>query len=189
MAVFALKEWSVAVDALLRGETVALLRKGGIREKEKSFQVKCDRAFLYPTYEHQKPELLKPEYAATVTPVESGWRPKTVAIAGRAEITHRFLVESWETAETVADEFVWNRQFVRDRLVWKPEKPLFLLLLRVYRLREPREIPVLPQYGGCRSWIELAADLTFDDGDAVFDEVAYGDRVREITRRFPTQPV
>ncbi|MEO1671947.1 MAG: DUF1802 family protein, partial [Cyanobacteria bacterium J06631_2] len=66
-----LKEWAIAVDALSQGRTIMLLRKGGIRER--GFQVKYSPVWLYPTYEHQKPNLLKPEYVTQVTPVESGW--------------------------------------------------------------------------------------------------------------------
>jgi hypothetical protein len=56
----ALKEWAVAVSALERGETALVVRKGGIREK--AFAVPQTRFLLLPGYEHQRPELLKPEY-------------------------------------------------------------------------------------------------------------------------------
>ena len=56
----ALKEWAVAIRAIDRGQQIVLLRKGGIREKE--FKVEHENLFLYPTYEHQEEDLLKPEY-------------------------------------------------------------------------------------------------------------------------------
>ena len=71
----ALKEWSVAVDALSRGETAVLLRKGGIKEHNGRFIAQAERAVLFPTFEHQKPELLKPHYQSLVTPVSAGWHP------------------------------------------------------------------------------------------------------------------
>lgn len=83
----ALKEWSVAVEALEAGKTIMLLRKGGIREESTNFEVPYRQVWLYPTYEHQKPDLLKSEYASQVTPVESGWHPDTVRIGSCAEIT------------------------------------------------------------------------------------------------------
>nr|MDQ5818405.1 DUF1802 family protein [Actinomycetota bacterium] len=55
-----LKEWAVTVRALERGDTALVVRKGGIREK--AFAVKDSRFLLLPGYEHQRPELLKPEY-------------------------------------------------------------------------------------------------------------------------------
>ena len=53
----ALKEWSVAVDALAEGEMMVLLRKGGIKEDNGRFQAQAQKAILFPTFEHQKPEL------------------------------------------------------------------------------------------------------------------------------------
>ena len=49
----AFKEWAVAVDALMSGEQVMLIRKGGISEDSKHFTVIHDKFLLYPTYEHQ----------------------------------------------------------------------------------------------------------------------------------------
>ena len=42
----ALKEWAVAVEALERGETALVVRKGGIREK--AFAVDDTRFLLLP---------------------------------------------------------------------------------------------------------------------------------------------
>jgi hypothetical protein len=67
----ALKEWAVATRALEQGNTVLLLRKGGIHERGGVFTVAQSQVLLYPTYEHQKPHLLKAEYADQVEPVAS----------------------------------------------------------------------------------------------------------------------
>ncbi len=56
----ALKEWAVTVQALAQGRQVLLLRKGGIHEEGKDFRVVHPAFLLYPTYEHQREDLLKP---------------------------------------------------------------------------------------------------------------------------------
>ena len=56
----ALKEWAVTVQALAQGRQVLLLRKGGIHEEGKDFRVVHPEFLLYPTYEHQREDLLKP---------------------------------------------------------------------------------------------------------------------------------
>ena len=56
MAEHALKEWNAVIAAMLAGEQVVMLRKGGIGEKR--FDVPHSRFFLLPTHLHQKPELL-----------------------------------------------------------------------------------------------------------------------------------
>ena len=55
----ALKEWAVAVKALAKGEQILILRKGGIHKADKEFRVVHPEFVLYPTYEHQRAELVK----------------------------------------------------------------------------------------------------------------------------------
>src|ERR1700689_4871943 len=55
----ALKEWAVTVRALAEGEQLLTLRKGGIRESEKHFALEHERFFLYPTFDHQRNDLVR----------------------------------------------------------------------------------------------------------------------------------
>src|ERR1700710_1213231 len=53
------KEWAVTVRALAEGEQLLTLRKGGIREENKHFEVEHDQFFLYPTFDHQRNDLVR----------------------------------------------------------------------------------------------------------------------------------
>ena len=53
----AFKEWAVTVRALAEGEQLVTLRKGGIREENRHFEIEHDRFFLYPTFDHQRNDL------------------------------------------------------------------------------------------------------------------------------------
>ena len=55
----AIKEWAVTVRALAEGEQLLTLRKGGIREENKHFEIEHDRFFLYPTFDHQRNDLVR----------------------------------------------------------------------------------------------------------------------------------
>ena len=55
----ALKEWAVTVRALAEGEQLLTLRKGGIREENKHFELEHERFFLYPTFDHQRNNLVR----------------------------------------------------------------------------------------------------------------------------------
>lgn len=176
----ALKEWAVAVDALEQGKTIMLLRKGGIREAGNRFQVAHDEVLLYPTYEHQKPDLLKAEYASQVEPVTSGWHPETVRIGSWAKITDILLVSEASTVAALLSYQIWNEQFVRDRFNWKPRQPLYILLLRTYRLPRVQLIPYRSDYGGCKSWIELAEPISIEDAVPVIDDTHYSQLVNQI---------
>lgn len=172
----ALKEWAVAVAALTEGEMILLLRKGGIREPE--FAVFQPQFWLYPTYEHQKPQLLKAKYAK-VEAVASGWHPETVTIPAWATVTHSFQISEAAVVEELSPFHIWNEAFVTERLKWKPRLPLSVLLLRVYRLLQPQVIPYRAEYGGCKSWTELQETLT-SEAVPVLSETAYLQQVEDI---------
>ncbi len=165
----ALKEWSVAVDALAAGETILLLRKGGIKEHQGRFSAEADRVVLFPTFEHQRPELLKPQYRPAVEAVPKGWHPKTITLKAWADITHIFLTDDADKVADLTAFHIWQPQLAQERLKWKA-KPLYLLALRAYRLPDPVTVPWQTAYSGCRSWITLAlkTDLT-DSRPAVAD--------------------
>jgi hypothetical protein len=182
----AFKEWAVAVNALEEGKTILLLRKGGIREESNRFKVTYNQVLLYPTYEHQQPNLLKSEYASQVTPVASGWHPEAIRIGSWAEITDIFQVSEEETVAALLPYHIWNEQFVRDRLKWKSRQPLFVLLLRTYRLSQPEMIPYSSEYGGCKSWIALAAPISIQGRVPILTDDEYqqhSTQIRQIIER------
>jgi hypothetical protein len=176
----ALKEWAVAVDALEQGKTIMLLRKGGIHERGGRFQVAHDQVLLYPTHEHQQPFLLKSEYTEQVTPVTSGWHPETIRIGSFARITDILLVSEETIVNALLPFHIWNEQFISDRLKWKPRQPLYILLLRAYKLAQKQMIPYSSTYGGCKSWIDLAQPIAINESVSVFQDATYNQIVEEI---------
>jgi hypothetical protein len=183
-----LKEWAVAVDALEQGKTIMLLRKGGIHEQGNRFYVTYDRVLLYPTYEHQQPDLLKPEYADKVRPVESGWHSETIRIGSWAEITDIFQVSDSQAVASLLPYHIWNEQFVSSRLKWKPRQPLFVLLLRTYRLPQAQMIAYSPEYGGCKSWLDLIEPISIQSRVPVLNDDEYAQRSCEIRRLVERKP-
>ena len=176
----ALKEWAIALEALEQGKTIMLLRKGGIKESKGRFQVPRDRILLYPTYEHQQPALLKPEYKSHVTPVASGWHPQQVTISSWAEITDVLPVSEENTVKALLPFHIWNEQFISDRLKWKPHQPIYILLLRTYKLLTSQVIDYRPQYGGCTSWLDLASAIDIDNTQQILTDDIYNQLATEI---------
>ncbi|NJN88563.1 MAG: DUF1802 family protein [Leptolyngbyaceae cyanobacterium SL_7_1] len=182
----ALKEWAIAIDALTSGKMILLLRKGGIREVNGKFQVAHQRVWLYPTYEHQQPQWLKPPYNQQIQSVPSGWHPTPVRLTSWADITHIFATTDPAAVPALLPFHVWNESFVLEKLRWKPRQPLYLLLLRVHQLQTPYTVPYQADYGGCRSWIDLTPDrptaLAFDQDPTypVLTDGEYADRVKAI---------
>ncbi|MEA5535446.1 DUF1802 family protein [Crocosphaera sp. XPORK-15E] len=178
--IHALKEWDVAVNALEKGQTILLLRKGGIREVGGHFKVKHNPILLYPTYEHQKPHLLKSVYQTSVTPVPSGWHPDTITINSWANITHIFQIQEASKVNLLLPYHIWTEQFVKERFNWKPGQPLFLLLLRVYLLPKPVLIAYANEYGGCSSWLQLNHSILLEESQEIFNDTDYDQKVAEI---------
>ena len=152
----ALKEWAVTVDALARGEQILLLRKGGIHETGKDFRVIHREFLLYPTYEHQRADLLKPARQPALAQLLAD-RPQTDALTfthwSRAE--EIIEVSDAERVDALAPHHIWTDAYAQARLHWKPMLPLSILLLRVYKLERPATVPWLKEYGGCTSWVDI----------------------------------
>ncbi len=178
--VHALKEWAIAINALETGKTIMLLRKGGIHERGGRFHVAHEEILLYPTYEHQQPFLLKSEYANLVYPVTPGWHPETVRISSWAKITDIFRVYDESIVNALLPFHIWNEYFISDRLKWKPRQPLYILLLKTYKLPQVKEIPYRAEYGGCKSWIDVAEEINLLATQPVLSDSAYIELVREI---------
>ncbi|QLE58439.1 DUF1802 family protein [Nostoc sp. TCL26-01] len=178
--VHTLKEWAIAINALESGQTIMLLRKGGIREQQGRFQVAHQQVLLYPTYEHQQPCLLKPNYADLVQPVTSGWHPETVRIGSWASITDILPINQESIVNALLSFHIWNHNFIRDRLKWKPQQPLLVLLLRTYKLPQVQEIPYRSQYGGCKSWIDIASPMQLSSSQPVLSDSDYRNIVEQI---------
>jgi len=153
----ALKEWAVAVKALLEGKQIIIMRKGGIAEETRDFQLQSKAFYLFPTYEHQKKHLMKDEYAGSLDETLAEWRPgqATVPISCYAEAVEDFEVYDQEELDKLRDLHIWTDRFAEERLKWKRKNPLHVIALRVYALDEPQIIANLAGYAGCMSWIEL----------------------------------
>lgn len=181
----ALKEWAVTIDALDKGRQVLLLRKGGIHEKE--FRLEHEEFLLYPSFEHQKPELLKPEYLPDLQRVLAPWGgqvPKgplpTVTFTHFCRATGVIEVTEAEQVEALSPLYIWTPQYAQSRHYWRPKKPLEVILVRAYRLAQPATIPVADYFAGCRSWVDLPEPIELGDLQPCLDDAAYAAQVARV---------
>jgi hypothetical protein len=174
----AFKEWAVVIDALLRGEQIIILRKGGIHEGRGGFQVEHERFWLFPTLFHQQRESVVPSAQArydAIAPLLLG--PDKVRIEAFCEVADWRRIESLDAAESLRGQHVWTDQVIAERFEWGREKNIFALAVRVYKLPNPVGLPMLPQYGGCKSWIELAEEMGTTGARLVLDEQQFEARL------------
>ncbi len=167
----ALKEWAVAVRALERGETALVVRKGGIREK--AFAVPRARFLLFKSYEHQKPEQLKPAYHELLRSIPERRDDGPVVFTSFAEVRGAYEVSETEELEVLDPYHIWTHAYAESRLKWRPKKPLTVLVLRTYVLPEPVELGYRAEYGGCKSWIELEKNVSTTGSRPAIDDAAF----------------
>ncbi len=177
----ALKEWAVVVDALLRGEHALLLRKGGIMERRDGFQVEHKSFFLFPTYLHQTGANLAGALRGRLPKVEA-MRPMTnvVFLTAFARVELAQWTDDLSLLQRLDGLHALTASAVEERFRYGDRPGLWALLLRVYRLRTPCEIPDRPEYAGCRSWVPLAEPLRCEPSEAVLDDAAFLARSRQV---------
>ncbi len=185
----ALKEWAVTVRALAEGEQLITLRKGGIREPDKHFQLEHERFFLYPTFDHQCNDLVRESHQPELRrALEEGvWsdgeppvhafaspngvqQPDRVRIRAWAEVANHFTITDPRCVDALSPFYVWTTDYAEKRLAWKRRHPLHVLLLRTYRIPRPVTVKVKDEYHGCRSWLELQRDLPFEGTPVLSDD-------------------
>jgi hypothetical protein len=168
----ALKEWAVVVEALERGDQIFLLRKGGLADRGPSFEATHSEFLLYPTTEHQRPEWLAEPFRhrpAAIAPEPQG-DGQRLTFTSAARVVEARTVPSREALDALAGEHIWSPAHLDQRWSYKPERPLALWILRVYRLAEPRTVPYLPRYAGCRSWVPLGEGVPLPAWTPALDE-------------------
>jgi hypothetical protein len=193
----ALKEWAAIVHALLEGEQILDVRKGGVREEpragadgrvRRSFTVPATRCWLYPTAEHQRPDLLKAPYRHWIDLARAAPIGEPITIDGWADVVATVTVTSAEELDALDSKLVWTRDYAASRLSWKARDPLWVLVLRVHRLDEPVTVAWDETYRGCTSWVTL--DGLPDDpatlpSQPALSDVAFGARFKGVREALP----
>jgi hypothetical protein len=159
-----LKEWSTVCRSLERGRQIFLLRKGGIYESAGEFEVEHRRFVLFRTYVHQKREMLKPEVHGDFEPRAA--EPERVELRCWCEVSDIVEVRSRERVDALGAEHVWTPPLIVMRFNYRPENPLYLLVVRTFLLHEPVTIENTIAYAGCKSWVPLERAVDVSDSRA-----------------------
>ena len=170
-----LKEWAVTVEALERGATALVVRKGGIREK--AFAVPKTRFLLLPGYEHQRPKLIKPEFRGIMDEIPDLTDDGPLRFSSFAEVEGAFEVSEAEDLAALNEHHMWTHEYAESRFKWRPKKPLTVLILRTYVLPETIELPYREGYGGCKSWIELEDSVSVEGARPALSDGEFEDLV------------
>jgi hypothetical protein len=154
----ALKEWRVVCDALASGRQIILLRKGGIYEAAGEFEIEHRDFLLFPTYVHQKSRMIKPDQKLEERTIE----PAEIQLSVAGQITDILPITDRKKMDALDAEHIWAPALIDMRFNYRPENPLYLLLVRASKLANPITIPNTPAYAGCKSWVPLENPVEVD---------------------------
>jgi hypothetical protein len=184
----AFKEWAVVVDALAQGTQIVILRKGGIHEGRGGFKPEHRTFLLFPTLFHQQRESVIETAKARFDLISENF-PST----GAVRISHFAEVIEWRQIVEAKDlrllrgQHIWKDEVLQERFTWGREQSIWALAVRVFMLAQPAEIPLLPEYGGCKSWVELAHDFPEAKAEPVLSEEDFQRSLTALRSALPVQ--
>jgi hypothetical protein len=154
----ALKEWAVTIAALAAGDQVLIVRKGGIGEKR--FDLPHPHFHLFPTYAHQRPDLVKPAARRRFAdPLAQRDEPDRLPLAVYAELHAAHPIADPEALAAIDPLHILSPEYAAERLRWRRIHPLWAAVLRVWTLPAPPVLDVTAEHGGCVSWVELPESI------------------------------
>jgi hypothetical protein len=177
----ALKEWAVLVDAMARGEIIAMIRKGGIREQRAGFSVRHDRFLLYPTFFHEKENELAPRFVSRLEASHSRQPAEgTIRIEHVADVLGVWEVSSLESLRAIDDAHGLAWSAVESRFHYKNRPGVQVVAVRVSRLPAAVIVPETRRYMGCVSWVELDDGIDVANATPVLDDASLLIRIATI---------
>ena len=174
----AFKEWAVVVQALGRGDQIFILRKGGIHEGPSGFKMEHPEFLLFPTLFHQQKESVLPGHAAGFDELAADAEARSmVAIEFAARVVESHQLEDFAGVQKLAGQHIWREEVIHQRFEWGRNKGIHVIAVRVLRLSMRVELPNLPEYGGCKSWVNLAKDISTHLATPVLEDAEFARRL------------
>ncbi len=81
--------------------------------------------------------------------------PDQINLTAAVQITDIIPMHSRAVMDALDAHHIWTPALIDMRFNYRPENPLYLLLVRAYKLPTPITIQNTPAYAGCKSWVPL----------------------------------
>jgi len=175
----AFKEWAVVCRALAEGRQILILRKGGIAEGPRGFEVTDRQFFLFPTYLHQAPTSVVPDWREALAATSVDPSPGRIAISSYAIVASWLKIRTIEKLRALEGLHIWSDELVSERFHRWSEESVIALLVRIYALPAPVVVDSIPAYAGCKSWITLAEQIPLDGARPVMDDATFERKLAE----------
>ena len=162
---YALKEWSTTIEALGKGQLIAIWRKGGIEDTPNvktpftAFNIEQNQFVLFPTGTHQTLNKIKQEWWGLHDEKASPNKDNQIKVKYWAELEESIQIQLPEQLLNISNELINTNEHLISSWNLYPDHKGKILLLRVYKLSNPILVPYSQDYSGCKSWVELKIDI------------------------------
>ncbi|SMB95732.1 DUF1802 family protein [Deinococcus hopiensis] len=174
--VFSIKEWDAQCQALTTARTALLIRKGGIMETHGGFEVEHRQFLLYPTFLHQNPAELRPEF---ISMLRDDPQPGQIVLTALAEVVAVHKVETLEQALALEPYQALTAGAIERRFHYRNRPWVHALLLRVRPVAQPLVLEETPEMLGCVSWVPLP-EIRIEAQESVLREEALTQLQEEV---------
>jgi hypothetical protein len=158
----ALKEWASVIDALGSGAQIALIRKGGLADE--SFGVEAQRFYLFPTNYHDG----------------GGGEAVHVPITHWAEVVKTWQIRDAAMLPHLEALTILDSAAIETRYRFRPDQAINVIAVRAYRLANPVDVAMKPEYSGCRSWVSIDEEIDIDGSVAALRDDALDAQINAI---------
>ena len=125
--------------------------------------------------------MLKQDAQATLERRDT--EPTEITIASAGVVTDILQLKSREQMKAIFDEHIWTQPLIDMRFDYKPKNPLYLLLVRAYRLQRSIKIANTPEYAGCKSWVPIDRAIETTGHIVALDDAGFARRRKSILDR------
>jgi hypothetical protein len=158
----ALKEWASVIDALGSGAQIVLIRKGGLADA--SFGVEAQRFYLFPTNYHDA----------------GGGEPTSVHITHWAEVVKTWQIRDAAMLSRLEALTILDSDTIETRYRFRPDQAINVIAVRTFRLPNPADVVMKPDYSGCRSWVSIDEEIDIDGSVAALNDETLDAQINAI---------
>jgi hypothetical protein len=169
--------------ALCEGRQMILLRKGGILEAIGGFEIEHRTFLLFPTFLHQNLGMIKKADQAGFQQLAE--EPSEITMTCGATVTDIVQLKDRGQMDQLEDQHIWTPPLIDMRYNYRPKNPLYLLVVRAFKLKSPVAVANTPEYAGCKSWVPLASGVSFE-AQPVMSDTSFDARRADILERLNT---
>ena len=108
--------------------------------------------------------------------------PEEITIRGWAEVFFIARVPNRWAFDLMDDLHLWDKPLIDMRFNYRPDYPLYIIVVRAWKLPQPLKLSLDPQYAGCKSWVPLRDPIGLHGSQLVTPDA----ELLEIKRRIVT---